>query len=237
MVNGLKKQISSSFRDPSGFVFFENDILYRQVNKSYQREYDLLTKSGLYKTLVEKKLLIQHEVVKPAEMLLQDNNAYCIVRPEPIRFISYPYEWSFLQLKDAALATLTIMRESLEKNMILKDASAYNLQFHKGSWVLIDTLSFEAYQEGLPWIAYRQFCQHFLVPLALMAYADYKMGLLSRLFIDGVPLDMASKLLPAKTKWKFGLLTHIHIHANSQKNTPTRKLTSRILRGDLVGFL
>ncbi len=132
-------------------------------------------------------------------------------------FISYPYEWSFGQLKDAALATLSIQKRALQYGMSLKDASAYNIQFQNGKAALIDTLSFEKYPEGEPWVAYRQFCQHFLAPLALMAWRDVRLGLLLREYIDGIPLDLASKLLPRRTRLDPGLLAHIHLHAGAQK--------------------
>jgi hypothetical protein len=100
--------------------------------------------------------------------------------------------------------------------MSLKDCSAYNIQFHQGRPLLIDTLSFERYREGQPWIAYRQFCQHFLAPLALISCSDARLSGLLRVGIDGVPLDLASSLLPVRTRLKFGLLSHIHLHARSQ---------------------
>jgi hypothetical protein len=120
-------------------------------------------------------------------------------------------------LKDAALAILSIQRRALKAGMSLKDASAYNIQFVRGKATLIDTLSFELYKEGQPWVAYRQFCQHFLAPLALMALRDVRLNQLLRVYIDGVPLDLASELLPSKTRFHFGLLTHIHLHAGAQK--------------------
>jgi hypothetical protein len=101
--------------------------------------------------------------------------------------------------------------------MSLKDSSAYNIQFHRGRPVLIDSLSFATYHEGEPWDAYRQFCQHFLAPLALMAYTDIRLGQLLRVYIDGIPLDLASRLLPRRTRFSFSLLTHLHLHAASQK--------------------
>lgn len=101
--------------------------------------------------------------------------------------------------------------------MSLKDASVYNIQFAHGKPILLDTLSFEIYQEGQPWIAYKQFCQHFLAPLALMALKDVRLGQLMRVHIDGIPLDLASQLLPVSTRLNLGLLTHIHIHAGAQK--------------------
>ncbi|MDP4020433.1 MAG: SAM-dependent methyltransferase [Candidatus Adlerbacteria bacterium] len=169
--------------------------------------------SGLYSTLADRGSLVPHtEVEKRAE----DAEAYRILRPERIPFISYPYEWSFSQLKDAALLTLEIQKQALAHGMSLKDASAFNIQFRDCKPVLIDSLSFERYQEGSPWVAYRQFCQHFLAPLALMSYTDVRLHQLSRLFIDGIPLDLASTLLPARTWLRFSLLTHIHMHARYQ---------------------
>ena len=158
--------------------------------------------SGLYDKLVKARLLISHVEVDqtPAEMEL----AHKILQPERVPFISYPYEWSFSQLKDAALATLSIQRRALKLDMSLKDASAYNIQFVRGKATLIDTLSFEMYKEGQPWVAYRQFCQHFLAPLALMALRDVRLNQLLRVYIDGVPLDLASELLPSKTRFNFG---------------------------------
>ena len=153
--------------------------------------------------------------------------AHKIIQPERVPFISYPYEWSFGQLKDAALATLSIQRRALKVGMSLKDASAYNIQFVRGKATLIDTLSFEIYKEGQPWVAYRQFCQHFLAPLALMALRDVRLNQLLRVYIDGVPLDLASELLPAKTRFNFGLLTHIHLHAGAQKRYSGAEVKSR----------
>ncbi len=126
--------------------------------------------------------------------------------PELVSFISYPYEWSFSQLKDAALLTLKIQKRAIQHGLSLKDASAYNIQFQHGRPLLIDTLSFEIYPEGQPWVAYRQFCQHFLAPLALMAHVDVRLGQLLRLHIDGIPLDLASRLLPARTRFSIPLL-------------------------------
>jgi hypothetical protein len=165
--------------------------------------------------LVKAGLLIPHQEVEQGEA--QDEAAYKILQPELVPFISYPYEWSFGQYKDAALATLSIQKRALKVGMSLKDASAYNIQFMDGKPVLIDTLSFETYQEGQPWVAYKQFCQHFLAPLALMALKDVRLSQLMRVYIDGIPLDLASQILPGSSRLNFGLLTHIHMHASAQK--------------------
>ena len=203
---------AASFRDPSGFVFRQDGQLYRQINPRYREEYDRLMDSGLGRDLIAKGWLIPHE-----EVGLARPGAYRVIRPEPVPFISYPYEWSFSQLKDAAMLTLKIQRRALKSGLTLKDASAYNVQFWRGRPVFIDTLSFEVYQEGRPWVAYRQFCQHFLAPLALMAHTDVRLNQLARVYIDGVPLDLASRLLPWRTRLRPSLAVHLHVHARTQK--------------------
>ena len=149
-----------------------------------------------------------------------------VVRPQPIGFISYPYEWAFSQLKEAALLTIDLQLRALEVGMRLKDASAYNIQFEAGRPILIDSLSFELAEPTEPWVAYRQFCEHFLAPLALMAKRDVRCGVLLRDFIDGIPLELAASLLPGRTRLNFGLLSHLHLHAGAQRRaaadgTPT----------------
>jgi len=208
--------LSASFRDPSGFLFTQNAVLYRQINSEYQPVYEKLINSGLFQSLTKKGWLIPHEEMTDIEPA-KSEICFRIIKPELVEFISYPYEWSFSQLKDAALLTLKILKMAIEKGLILKDASAYNIQFHRGKPVLIDTLSFDDYKEGKPWDAYRQFCQHFLAPLALMAKVDIRLNQLMRVYIDGIPLDLAASLLPWSSKLNLGLMTHLHLHATAQK--------------------
>jgi hypothetical protein len=221
----VKNHISSSFRDPSGFLFVEDGKLFRTVNHSYQEHYEKFIHSGLYNKLIEEELLIPHKEVQH----LSDERVdiYKIIQPEIVPFISYPYEWCFSQYKDTALTLLKIMKIALDHDMVLKDASAYNMQFYKGKPVLIDTLSFEIYGENQPWVAYRQFCQHFLAPLSLMAYRDVRLNQLMRIYIDGIPLDLVSKLLPFSTRFKHAILLHIHMHARAQKQYESK--TSSII--------
>ena len=228
----------SSFRDPSGFLFYGNGSIYRQINIIYKEDYDLLMESGLYEALIDQNLLIAHEEVDIEGP--EPGKAYKIIKPEPIPFISYPYEWCFNQLKDAALTTFKIQKTAMDFGMTLKDCSVYNIQFLKGRPVFIDTLSFEKYHEGRPWIAYRQACQHFLAPLALMSYRDIRLNQLFRIYMDGMPLDLASSLLPSSTNLKVSLLSHIHLHAKSQKHyaDKTVKMNShKVSRLSFMGLI
>jgi len=217
-------RISSSYKDPAGFVFILDKDIYRQVNLIYKSNYDLLINSGLYKKLTENSSLIAHV---ESDLEVDDTQMYKIIKPTLIPFISYPYEWSFSQLKDAALLTLGIQRKALLYGMSLKDASAYNIQFFEGKPIFIDTLSFEVYSENKPWVAYKQFCEHFLAPLALLAYTDIRLTRFSQIYIDGIPLDLASKLLSWRAKIKPSLFIHIFLHALKQNKYSDSSLPAK----------
>ncbi len=212
----LVQVVPGSFRDPSGFVYRRDDVLYRQIQRSFATEWDALTASGLLERLQADGRLVRHEVVDPASFAADPATAHAVLRPEPIDFISYPYEWSFGQLRDAAVLTLDVQTAATAAGFTLRDASAYNVQFRDGRPILIDTLSFEPAREGAPWAAYKQFCEHFLAPLALMAHRDVRCGLMLRDHIDGIPLDLAARLLPGRTRLNVGLGSHVHLHARAQ---------------------
>ena len=205
----------ASFRDPSGYVFTRGGVVYRQINDVALADYEQLRTSGLYSALVESGDLIPHDEVDTA--LSPDGRASRIIRPERVDFISYPYEWSFSQLKEAALLTLRLQKQAIARGMSLKDATAYNVAFAKGRAVWIDTLSFEPLNTERPWVAYGQFCRMFLAPLALMSQVDIRLQQLFRSWIDGIPLDLASALLPRTTRLRPGLLVHLHLHAAAQR--------------------
>ena len=213
----------ASFRDPAGFVFTLEGDLYRQVNPAGKDDYDALMSSGLYEQLAGSGELVRHEEVDRS--ISPDGTAAVVLRPARVGFISYPYEWCFGQLKAAALLTLRLQKAAVQHGMSLKDATAYNVAFEGGRPVWIDTLSFERLTAGRPWIAYRQFCQFFLAPLASMSYVDVRLLQLLRAHLDGIPLELASRLLPAATRFRPGILTHIHLQAAAERragNTGSR---------------
>ncbi len=237
----MSERLAASFRDPAGFVFRRDGALYRQVNDRARSDYELLKTSGLYDVLVDRGLLVRHEEVDiaPADPALGS----LVIAPEVVPFVSYPFEWCPGQLRAAGEATLEIQQVAIEHEMTLRDASAYNIQFLRGSPVLIDTLSFGPLVEGEPWVAYGQYCRHFLAPLALMRHADVRLGSLLRTHIDGVPLDLAARLLPGRTKYQFGLGMHLHAHSSSQRRhagdrAPKEKAAARgVSRQALIGLV
>lgn len=211
MENNIK---STSFKEQSGFIFKSNDEFYTQINQCHRQDFEFLMSSNLYRSLVSRELLIPH---KEADLKVDMLECYKIIKPKALPFVSYPYEWSFSQLKDAALLTLFIEKTALSYGMTLKEASAYNIQFYNNKPIFMDILSFEKYKKYSQWSAYRQFCESFLAPLALMAYKDIRLGEFLKMHLGGIPLDLASSLLQKPTKFNFSVLTHIHMHAKSQK--------------------
>ncbi|SFJ48759.1 nodulation protein NoeA [Olleya namhaensis] len=197
---------SASFRDPSGYVFLDDGVIKRTINPIYFKQYEALNTSGFFKALFDNKLLVAHkEVSATAEKI--------IIQPEHIPFITYPYEWSFNQYKEAALLTLKLQKYALEHGFSLKDASAFNVAFYKGKAIFIDTLSFDFYVEDSPWRGYKQFISHFLGPLVLSHYHGAQSIKLISNFIDGIPIKMLASMLPFKTKLNPFLYTNIHLLA------------------------
>ncbi len=205
-------------KDPSGFIFTRDNDVYRQVNSIYKLEYRQLMESGLYEELVSKKMLIPHEEIRTVRDAISPS--YKIIKPVQIPFISYPFEWPYSGLKDAALLTLQVQKTALKYGMSLKDADARNIQFLSGMPIFIDTLSFEKYLPGSPWIPYKQICEHFLGPLALASRTDIRLSNLLRIYPNGIPLDLVSSLLPLKTWLNPYLLTHLHLHSASIARIP-----------------
>ncbi|HZA97405.1 MAG TPA: hypothetical protein VE399_01420, partial [Gemmatimonadales bacterium] len=206
--------VEGSFRDPSGFVYTRDATLYRQVNTVFGKQFEAFMTSGLYDELTRERLLVPH--VQVGIELSATADAYAVLRPDRISFISYPYEWCFGQLQDAALLTLEIQERALSKGFTLRDSSAYNVQFQGGRPVFIDTLSFEPLEEGRAWAAYKQFCEHFLLPLTLMSTRDIRCGTMLRTYVDGIPLDLGSRLLPGRSWASLSSVLHIHLHAWAQ---------------------
>lgn len=204
------KPLPSSFRDPSGQVFEVEGRICRSVSHSYSQHWQVCEQSGFFADMSAQGKLVSFTECPETEAYWK------LLDVERIPCISYPYEWCFSQLQDAALLTLDMQDEALQRGLILKDASAYNVQFRGLKPLFIDILSFEAWQEGSPWAAYRQFCKHFLAPLALSSRVGLWCGALSRLWIDGIPLSHACDLLPWRSRFNAGLAIHLFAHARME---------------------
>lgn len=239
MTGARGTRVAGSFRDPAGFVFEREGVLYREVDRSFAGSWDAVVASRLYERLHERGLLVPHEVVSND---LGSERAHAVLRPERVPVISYPYEWCPGQLRDAALLTLDVQDAALAHGMTLRDASAFNVQFRRGRGVFIDTLSFEPWSEGTPWVAYGQFCEQFLAPLILQTEVDHRLRRLLVADLGGVPLDLAARLAPARTRLRPSLLTHLHAHARARGRPSTAEpgastRQARFSRNAMVGLV
>jgi SAM-dependent methyltransferase len=158
-----------------------------------------------------------------------------VLRHERIPFLSYPYEWTFGMLKDAALLQLGLMRDALEEGMILKDATPYNIQFRGPEPVFIDVGSFERLRDGEPWAGYRQFCMQFLFPLMLTAYKGLPHQPLMRGRLDGVSAEECRSMLSFRDRFRRGTTTHVFLHARLERK---KVETTRDVKSELrkAGF-
>jgi len=231
MTNNNFQIEESSYKDKSAQVGFLDNKIVRKINKSYFETYDFFINSGLYNALLEKNLIIPHTK-------LEENEEFIIIEPEEI-FISYPWEWSFAMLKDCALATLEIQKIALKFNMSLKDANFFNIQFKNNKPLLIDTTSFEKYEENSPWCAYQQYCKNFLAPLLLMSKKDLKLQGLLLQDLSGIDLELTSKLLPLSSWLDFDILSNIHLHSMFIKNysQTNKKINNKLSKKQLLNFI
>jgi hypothetical protein len=196
-----------SFRDPDSRVFVDDDVVYRVLSPDGWQDWLALSTTPL----VEDDRLIPTEPVELGELPdLTAGPAAGALKHEKVPFVSYPYEWPFSMLKDAALLQLALGRRALEHDLTLKDASAYNVQFKGTQPVFVDIGSFERLNEGEPWAGYRQFCMLFLYPLMLQAYRRMPYHALLRGSLDGIAPSEARALLSARRR---GVLTHVVLHA------------------------
>ena len=174
------------------------------------------------------------ERVEPAPESLE-REAAAVLRHEPVPFVSYPYEWSWGMLRDAALLQLELLAAALREGMVLKDSSPYNVQWRGARPVFVDVGSFEDLAEGEPWVGYRQFCMLYLYPLLLAAYRGMPHQPWLRGAIDGITPEQCSRLLSASDLRRPGVLTHVRMHARLEARHGER---ADEVRGDLraAGF-
>jgi ribosomal protein L11 methylase PrmA len=208
----------SSFRDPAGTIYDVDGKIIRALSETGARRYHEARHYGLLDRFEQAKKIIQ-----TTEITFENNDKSYTKYLEHARipFISYPYEWPFLLLKDAALLHLSLQLEALDSDFVLTDASAYNIQFQGVTPIFIDILSFRKYQPGELWISHRQFCEQFLNPLLLFSMKGIPHHAWYRGAFEGIPMEAIARLLPLRSWFSLRALTHIFLPVNythSRKN-------------------
>jgi hypothetical protein len=217
-----------SFRDRDSRVVVAPDAVYRALSGTGADDWRALASSPLLERLTGEGTLIGTEEVGPgalgdaaAEVLPEAPEMF--LRHERIPFVSYPYEWTFGMLRDAALLTLDLELAALDDGLTLKDATPYNVQFRGSAPVFIDVGSFERLREGEPWAGYRQFCMLFLYPLLLQAYKDIPFQPWLRGSIDGITPSEAARFFSFRDRLRRGVLTHVALHARLERRYEDRE--------------
>ena len=205
-----------SFRDPESRVFYDGDEVYRALSPDGLSDFEALRASGLLddERIVRTELLADGAAGGRAtrEGLLVHEPAG-VLRHERIPFVSYPYEWTFSMLKDAALVQLDLLLAALEHDLVLKDSTPYNVQFKGARPVFVDVGSYERIRDGEPWVGYRQFCMLYLYPLLLQAVKDVPFHPWMRGSIDGITPSQMRALLSFRDRFRKGMFTNVFLHA------------------------
>jgi len=204
-----------SFRDPESRVFYSGNEVYRALSKDGLGDFEAVEAAGL----LDHERVVRTERAQDVASLrgLLVHEPAAVLRHERIPFVSYPYEWTFSQLKDAALVQLDLLLASLEQDMVLKDSTPYNVQFRGAKPVFVDIGSFERLRDGEPWVGYRQFCMLYLYPLLLQAVKDVPFHPWLRGSIDGIRPSEMRNLMSFRDRFRKGLFTNVFLHAKLEQ--------------------
>jgi hypothetical protein len=233
---------NSSLRDPYGFLSETADgTLLRHIDSNLADASLKFFKSDYYTSLVDRQFLVDHEDVSSSH---PSESPELVLKPRKIGLTTYPHEWPFALLKSAALLTLDIQIEAIDNGFTLRDGTAFNVLFEGNSPTFIDFGSFDTRSEGQPWLGYKQFCEHFLAPLALASRLKRPPHLVGSREMDGIPLQAASSIMPNRSWLSWGLLWHLHLHGRSiGKNSgdlssrpKTKSISDHSLKGLLISL-
>ncbi len=203
---------TGSFRDPAGKIFYINGRIFRRLSKTGEKRFVFLHKEKIIDESIKKDYLIQTKILgndEKSKLNLNVND--CILEHKKVPYISYPYEWSFSQLKTAAIFHLDFNLFLLDLGATLIDASAFNIQFIGNKPIFIDTLSIEKYSDGEPWKGHKQFCENFLNPLILKSKKGIKFNNWFKGNLEGIDTDDLDKLLGIFDKFSYNIFIHIYL--------------------------
>ena len=216
-----------SFRDPASHIVHDGNRVLRLLDTRGLEAWRALSETDFFKTATDDgRLIPSREVAAP------DGSAGAIEHPR-LPFISYPYEWTFGMLKDAALLQLDLLAEALSDGLTIKDATPFNIQFQKGSPIFIDVGSFQPYEAGEAWIGYRQFTRQFLFPLMMRSWADLPFQPWLRGDMEGPTAAQMTQILPLSKRLRPSALMHVTLQARME-----RRMSGQAVRQDLkrAGF-
>ncbi|MFQ5739022.1 MAG: methyltransferase [Acidobacteriota bacterium] len=223
-----------SFRDRNGRVFYRDNRVFRTLSAESLANWKILEKKRFFVEALDQGSIVGTRLAGVCDLPpeISSGNWAAILEHQKIPFISYPYEWSFDMLKDAALLQLNLLHKALQEEMILKDASSFNIQWRGARPVFIDIPSFERLRKGQIWVGYRQFCRLFLYPLLLQAYKNVPFQPWLRGSVDGIAPEHCNAFMSRRDRLRSGVLTHVYLQARLQARYGA---TRENIRGQLKG--
>lgn len=223
---------SGSFRDRNNQVFYHQGEVYRGISKQAYDNWLAISDKDFFQELISSKKIVGTSIAQQG--VYPDSGWAAILHHDRIPYVSYPYEWAFGMLKEAALLHLAILEQGIQNGWILKDASAYNVQWNGHKPVFIDTTSFEPHVSGTPWLGYRQFCMMFLNPLLLKAHKNIDYLPLLRSNLEGIEPTETAKFFNRSEIWRKGVSFHVFMHAMIQLRTTANEIQGK--RGNQSGY-
>jgi hypothetical protein len=213
--DGAWRREPGSYRDRNGAVFYRGERVLRGINAKALRDWRHLSQTDFFRRLMQQERIVPTECAAVEPEAAADWAA--LLSHQRIPFVSYPYEWPFGMLREAALLHLDLMQAALDEGMILKDASPYNVQWNGAEATFIDIPSFEILEPGTPWIGYRQFCELFLYPLFLHAYKGVDVRPWLRGKLDGITAASMRRLMSTRDLLRPGVMMHVVAQAALQR--------------------
>jgi hypothetical protein len=206
----------ASFRDPEAAVFLHDGRLLRGLSERAAEAYRAAHSAGLIPQLVERGLLIEHWEASPPARMPDGVPSALLLEARRLPVVTYPYEWSFSMLRDAALLTLDVTAACLEAGFQMKDATAYNVIFDGVRPVMIDLTSIERGFDGA-WTAYGQFCDQFLAPLLVEAHLGVPFQPYVRSRLSGLPVTELAGMFPGLRRFRKGVFSHVYLRSRIER--------------------
>ena len=219
-----------SFKDPSGRVYLVRDQdgrrrVVRGLTDAAEATIQRLMSEPFFKLLVAEGDVVKTTRLRPDDPVaaaVMDRGWAAAVEHEAVDFVTWPYEWPFSMLKDAALLQLRLLDSGIRSGWMLKDATPFNIQWVGTRPVFIDIPSFVPWEDGEYWQGYRQFCSMFLIPLMLTAHLGIPFHALLRSCPDGIPPEEAARYFYGLRRFKRGVLSHVWFPAKMERRMQRR---------------
>ena len=225
------QRVAGSFRDPSGFVFFKDDEVFRSIDSECCSVLMELANEGRINDWVERQLIVGTEFIDGGELLselqseLPETDHF--LRHDKIPLVTFPYEWTVSMLADAGIHTIDLQIELLKSNCSLKDATAYNIQFVNGKPTMIDVASIEKPSRLDVWFAMGQFLQMFLYPLLLTRHKGWDLCSYFQSNINGRDIESVAKAFGTFERLKPSLMLDLTLplwlHRMSEKKSGSKR--------------